>query len=164
MTLIGIPLTTTRLAAAAGLLSLATAAFADQAAKLSPLPGTVAAPLVGVWTGIRPTNGYVWEFRFTLELKADGTYSYSVLQAGSRRRPWKLSMTGRWGVTRATSPTWPLQLEMVPDPGSPAPPTEEDRLALFDDLGLPDDRRHTFRVRPSSIGGFAVQPVEANPN
>jgi hypothetical protein len=123
-------------------------------------------PLAGVWTGRRPTNGYIWEIRFQIEFRPDGTYAYSARQVSPRKPFWRLEHTGRFRYATADARGWDAIVQLVPDRGSAPPPTEDDRIALFDILGLPDERPHQFRFRLSrmELSSITIQPIEANPS
>ena len=123
-------------------------------------------PLAGSWNGRRPTNGYVYEFRFNIDFKPDGTYAYTVRQLSPQKPFWTLEHTGRFRYLKTDANGWDAIVELVPDRGSAAPPTPADRTALFDVLGLPDERPHQFRYKQSVTGlsSIQVQPTDADPS
>jgi hypothetical protein len=121
-------------------------------------------PFVGRWGGTRPTNGYVWEIRHQMEFMPDGTYTYTAKQVSPKKDFWTLQHRGRYRFLRSDASGWDGIVELTPDPGSAPPPTEADRTALFDVLGLPDERPHQFRFKLSRTGGSSIeiQPTDAN--
>src|SRR5438045_3764367 len=106
--------------------------------------------LFGRWSGERPTDGYVWVFRYQLEFSSNGqpgpnygipySYRYAVRQISDQRPNWTMANTGTFLLRRTDSAYWKIIMDFQPDPGSAGPPTEEDREALVDRLGLPEDR------------------------
>ena len=131
----------------------------------APLLAQGSNPLLGQWSGTRPTNGYIWEIRFRMEFLPNGTYAYTAQQVSPRKDFWKLAHTGTYRFLPADARGWSGIVEIVPDRGSVAPPTEPDRTALYDVLGLPDERPHRFRYKLSQMGleSIEVQPTDANP-
>jgi hypothetical protein len=137
---------------------------------LEPLPraerysGDLTSRLVGRFAGYRPTNGYVWEIRYSIEFRADGTYTYSARQQSPQKPFWKIDHTGRYVLVLSDAPNWTARVELQPNTGSGPPPTEDDRTALVDILGLPDERPRRFRIRPAPPNGrFTLQLDAANP-
>jgi hypothetical protein len=129
-------------------------------------------PLFGRWTGERPTDGYIWHFRYQLELipVGDGKanfgvphrYKYTVQQISPRRPFWTMTQTGTFILRPSDSNQWKIMMEFLPDQGSEGPPTEADRIALVDNIGLPDDHRRVFRVRNLN-GDLYFQLENASP-
>jgi hypothetical protein len=122
-------------------------------------------PLLGRWVGHRPTNGYIWEFRFQIEFLPDGRYAYTVKQVSPKKDFWTLVHTGRYRYLPPDANGWSGTVELLPDSGSAAPPTSADRAALFDVIGLPDEQPHRFRYKLSQTGlsSIEIQPSDANP-
>ena len=127
-------------------------------------------PLFGKWTGERPTNGYVWEFRYQFELIPGGNanfgvphrYKYTVEQISPKRPFWTMTQTGTFILRPTDSNQWKVMMEFLPDPGSEGPPTEADRTALVGNIGLLDDHRRIFRVRNLN-GDLYLQLQDASP-
>jgi len=128
--------------------------------------------LFGKWMGERPTDGYVWQFKYQFELipGSEGganygvphRYKYTVKQLSTKRPFWTMTQTGTFTLKPTDSSQWKIMMEFRPDPGSQAPPTEADRTALVDVLGLPDDRVRLYRVR-NSQGRLYFQLSDAPP-
>jgi hypothetical protein len=122
-------------------------------------------PLIGKWAGYRPTNGYVYEIRYQMEFLRDGTYQYVARQVSTKTPFWRIEQHGRFTMARSDSRYWQAILVLVPDNDSPGPPTETDRTALVDVLGLPDNKPRNFRVRKESFrDGFELQLTDADPS
>src|SRR5688572_21878073 len=101
-------------------------------------------PLSGRWIGYRPTNGYVWEIRYQLDFDDNGRYSYQARQVSTKKPFWRIEHKGQYRLLGSDSPRWRAILQLIPDNGSAPPPTEDDRTALVDLLGLPDDKPRKF--------------------
>jgi hypothetical protein len=121
--------------------------------------------LLGKWIGYRPTDGYVWEIRYQFEFRNDGTYTYTARQVSPKKPFWKIELTGTYRLSPPDSRRYQAMLLLDPDTGSAGPPTEDDRTALLDILGLPDNRPRKIRIRRSSLAGqFDTQLSDSDPN
>jgi hypothetical protein len=84
------------------------------AAVLVPLVlyGQGGQPLFGRWMGERPTNGYVWQFKYQFEFIQSGEgganygvphrYKYTVTQVSPKRPFWTMTQTGTF-ILRPTA-------------------------------------------------------------
>lgn len=107
---------------------------------------------------------YKWEIRYEFEFDDSGGYTYKAKQVSSIKPFWMIEHKGEYYVLLSDSKGWQVVLELVPNPGSTPPPTEHDRTALVEVLGLPDDRSRRFRIRrhPIDNSWFHLQPIDAD--
>jgi len=126
--------------------------------------------LFGRWAGERPTDGYVWQFRYQIEFFSNGKggpnfgesypYRYTARQISPKKPFWTITHTGAFSMRQTDSQYWKVILDFRPDPGSQPPPSEDDRTALVDILGLPDNNPRSFRIRDTA-GALYFQLTDA---
>jgi hypothetical protein len=120
--------------------------------------------VTGKWQGYRPTNGRMYEVRYSFEFRRNGSYIYVAKQVSLNKPFWTMQLVGKFRQLSADAEKWTSVLELLPDAGSVGPPSADAHFALRELLGLPDHLRGRFRMRKDSSGdGLTLQPVDADP-